>query len=512
MPLFQAFFNNFIPDHDPDVFNPPAPERLTPLDQAALAAFEGYKRWDGVYFLHIAEHGYTYENCLAFFPLFPLLVQLTADSILFPLQYVMNLSSVLLIAASILNFWFFIQAAKVFYRLSVCVLRDETLAFKAAQLFCINPASIFFSACYTESLYCLLTLCGMLQFEKKNFMNSAFFFALSGAARSNGIVNLGFLLYAMGSQFLGQMKSVSRADFPDKTTKGIGFSSVFILTLVPIVFYTVVCLVPFMMFQVYGYTLFCNPSASARDLKAHILTYGDERGYKMAHNGMSPYCDSWIQLPYSYVQKHHWDVGFLSYYEYKQMPNFMLAGPMIALCLGAIGYYSNSVLPRFFNDATGKSKKDDDVAAKLKKDDDLSKRDTVEPSNNVECAAAEIPKGSDSGQNVAAGLDLKERKKTADKDAKGEQPDPVYRKSNEDAKVKEEKKMSNEEDNIGLNYFCHERLLVYVVHLLFLTIVAVFFMHVQVNEFNWYLIFKTIGVLQYALTGAIIIHAERKRT
>ena len=470
------------------MFNPPAPERLTPMDQVALVAFEGYKRWDGVYFLHIAEHGYTYENCLAFFPLFPLLVQLTADSILFPLQYVMNLSSVLLVSASILNFWFFIQAAKIFYRLSVCVLRDETLAFKAAQLFCINPASVFFSACYTESLYCLLTLCGMLQFEKRNFMNSAFFFALSGAARSNGIVNLGFILYAMGMQFLGQMKTASRADFVDKTTKGIGFSSIFILTLVPSVFYSVVCLIPFMMFQMYGYSLFCNPSASADDLKAHILTYGNERGYKMAHNGMSPYCDSWTQLPYSYVQKHHWDVGFLSYYEYKQMPNFMLAGPMIALCVGAIGYYCCSVLPQFFSDTTGKSKKDDDVTAKLKKDDDLNKRDAMETSNNVQDAAVEIPKGSDSGQSVTTGVDLKERKKTADKDATSEQPDPESKKSHKDAgvKVETEKKRSNEEENIGLNYFCHERLMVYVVHLLFLTIVAVFFMHVQVNRFYWY--------------------------
>lgn len=37
-----------------------------------LAAFVN---WDGVYFAHIARHGYDYEHVHAFFPLYPMLMR-----------------------------------------------------------------------------------------------------------------------------------------------------------------------------------------------------------------------------------------------------------------------------------------------------------------------------------------------------------------------------------------------------------------------------------------------------
>lgn len=52
--------------------------------------------------------------------------------------------------------------------------------------FCFNPASIFYSAVYTESLFAATSFLGMLLLEEKKFWSAVALFALSGAARSNG--------------------------------------------------------------------------------------------------------------------------------------------------------------------------------------------------------------------------------------------------------------------------------------------------------------------------------------
>ena len=83
-----------------------------------------------------------------------------------------------------------------------------------------------------------------------------------------------------------------------------------------------IILAPFILFQLYGYVLYCIPQADV----THDSAY-------------SPWCDKLIPLPYSYIQDSYWNVGFLRYFELKQTPNFLLATPMILLSSCAVLIY-----------------------------------------------------------------------------------------------------------------------------------------------------------------------------
>ena len=196
--FLQVISNLIIPDHEADAFISPVDPKL-PKNIADIVVdffLGGFLRWDAQYFIHIAEYGYTHENTLAFFPLFPLLVRGIGNVIHIPLQIFCNYHSCLLLAAFGLNFFLFVKTSVIFFKLSKEVLSNEILAYKAAILFCINPASIFFSAPYSETLFCYLTFSALLaSYESQKALLSSFKFSLACAVRSNGLVNIGFLIY-----------------------------------------------------------------------------------------------------------------------------------------------------------------------------------------------------------------------------------------------------------------------------------------------------------------------------
>ena len=123
--------------------------------------FGGLTRWDAAYFLHIAQHGYTYENTLAFFPLLPMCINAVASTLFYPLTYVLSTEYVLLVSGVFVNVIAFMLAAAVLDQLTTLMFNNSSLAYRATTLFCFNPASIFFTAVYSESLFILFTLLGL---------------------------------------------------------------------------------------------------------------------------------------------------------------------------------------------------------------------------------------------------------------------------------------------------------------------------------------------------------------
>ena len=103
--------------------------------------------------------------------------------------------SLVKISGVLLSNLFFILALEELYDLSRRVLKDEYLAYKAALFFAINPASIFFSAPYSESLNALLTFYAMSKFHKAFSAKSCVAVSLASATRANSILNIGFVVY-----------------------------------------------------------------------------------------------------------------------------------------------------------------------------------------------------------------------------------------------------------------------------------------------------------------------------
>lgn len=186
--IIQIISNHLIPDHDAGVFVAPRDPEARPgkLDGFVNALFGGLNRWDAQYMLHISEYGYSYENTLAFFPLFPFIIKILT-SVLGGGSPLLSYRELSLVLSVLLNIVFFVLAAKALYKLSNMVLGNKKKSELAVILFCFNPSSIFFTAPYTESLFSWLSFTVMLQcIDDINSILITVPLSLSILCRSNG--------------------------------------------------------------------------------------------------------------------------------------------------------------------------------------------------------------------------------------------------------------------------------------------------------------------------------------
>ncbi|XP_030384007.1 GPI mannosyltransferase 2 [Scaptodrosophila lebanonensis] len=315
--VVQMLANWAITDHKPDVFRMPLSYKYGPfpwLDKLILRCLGGLRHWDGEYFLHIANYLYSYENTLAFYPLYPVAVRHLAEAchIMIPL----SLQTLTLIMAVILNVIVFCKAANLLYQLTHKLFNDFNKSWNAALIYCFNPATIFFSAAYSETLFSYVSFYVMLECVKSKQEFS--YLRLCGGltacfvCRSNGLLALGFPLYFLGRHFvLGQerdrIKQIAKL----------------LLTIL-------LALIILHAYYFYIYRLYCLPNVQVRHAQ-QVVDYANERNYLLSGQGpaRSPWCEYTLPFPYTYVQSHYWDVGFLRYYEWKQLPNFLLALPML---------------------------------------------------------------------------------------------------------------------------------------------------------------------------------------
>lgn len=337
--VLQFIFNVIIPDHESDGFITPAISiPKTTADEVVSWFFGGFLRWDAQYFIHISIYGYVYENSLAFFPGFPITVRIVARLFEIVCQF-LNVFSLCLISSVVINIIGFVLAARILFFLTYKELQDEQLAYVASMFFCINPASIFFSAPYSETLF---SICTFYVMYNNNLLSSCAFVALSALIRSNGIVNVGFPVYLLMSKFLGETKNC--------------------FTFLTFFFKLVIVLITssstFIFYQFYSYFQFCTSFRSNTDVD--IIKVASLKSYILSGIGHSNMCNSFV--PYFYIQSNYWDVGFLHYFQFKQIPNFALAFPIICFSGGQIINYfiCNHHLFRTFGLLTSSKSKPDE--------------------------------------------------------------------------------------------------------------------------------------------------------
>ncbi|KAJ2845527.1 ER membrane glycoprotein subunit of the GPI transamidase complex-like protein [Coemansia brasiliensis] len=258
-------------------------------------------RWDAFYFVHIAAHGYVYEQEHAFFPLLPQLMRLLSATVLAPLVDTIGEAAVLAIAGAVVSNVCFVLAAAVLYRLGCHTLNNERLAFVAATLFVFAPSNMFMSAAYTESLFALLIFTALLLVARQQYFAAALCLGASSLCRSNGVVYAGFIVWDL----------VIKRDAWSNSLRQVVRQLLYATVL------TAVSALGFVAFQIYGYRQNClQPLYPALERR--------------------PYCNGAPSTTYGFVQAEYWNVGFLRYYTLQQLPNFVLAAPMIALSVSGL--------------------------------------------------------------------------------------------------------------------------------------------------------------------------------
>ena len=142
------------------------------------AMFTAWERWDALWYLRIAAHGYSpHDGSAAFFPGYPLLVRdvgwLTGGHLLFAAYLV---SAVALVIGLV-----------TVYRLTEYEF-DTDLARRTVLLLCVFPTSFFFFAPYSESLFLALAAGALLFARRSNWPAATVLAAGATATRSIGVM------------------------------------------------------------------------------------------------------------------------------------------------------------------------------------------------------------------------------------------------------------------------------------------------------------------------------------
>ncbi|VDN19228.1 unnamed protein product, partial [Gongylonema pulchrum] len=353
-----------------------SPGELSRPDYWIRIAFGGLARWDAVHFLHIAHYGYTFENSLAFFPLFPTLIHYLTLIWSWTMPFI-HFSSALILTAVTLNFVVFILCGQLLYALCLLLTKSIKVALIASIIFSLNPASIFFSAIYSEGIYMLFTLSAMftlyadpgLPFIRHVVAALLFSFAFAtrlnpasiffSAIYSEGIYML-FTLSAMftlyadpGLPFIRHVVAALLFSFAFATRSNgiLNFGYIMFQLLVETIYSASLrkyiwqrdCGTVMLKVLPHGtrtHNRFCSSNATSNSstelLPDSVRQYAVENNLVLPDDLKKPiWCKQKrsmlnpMPVFYVHIQKKYWQVEPFGYWQLKKLPCFLMASPVV---------------------------------------------------------------------------------------------------------------------------------------------------------------------------------------
>jgi hypothetical protein len=133
-------------------------------------------RYDSVWYIGIAQHGYFTGQARAFFPLYPLLISAIDQVVNQPL-----------VVGLVISLACFTGSLVLLYRLALLDLGPRA-AELTVWLLALFPMSLYFSAVYTESLFTLASIWSIYAARRERWLLAGVMAGLASAARSDGFV------------------------------------------------------------------------------------------------------------------------------------------------------------------------------------------------------------------------------------------------------------------------------------------------------------------------------------
>ncbi|KAI0320757.1 GPI mannosyltransferase 2 [Amylostereum chailletii] len=268
-------------------------------------------RWDTFHFASIARDGYIYEYQWAFLPGTPAVMKVIG----FVLHWLLGKRDL----GQPLGWTELVQAGGIgalvcsntqsLYRLSLHHLKSSSLAFLATLLSLLpsSPATAHYAG-YADPFFTFFSYRGMLACARKQYVCGALHFALATGFRSNGTLLAGYILWGLVFERLLIYRKLPS-----------------VRALILSVILSMIVVAPFVFHQILAYLTFCSSNDRTLD---HLPSW----------------CSNCPPAIYSYVQSKYWNVGFLHYWTLAQLPNILLALPVLSALVTFSVYHLHACL------------------------------------------------------------------------------------------------------------------------------------------------------------------------